>query len=84
MRIFSLCYHALHNKNFPEHVKLNFAPKKRSLRACDDNGPMVEISGHRNSFTSKATNLFSDLPKSIRQLNKQYTFKSETKKYFFR
>ena len=52
MRIANLCYQALHNKNFPEYLKLNFAPKKkRLLRACSDNGPMVEISGNRNSFT---------------------------------
>ena len=28
MRIANLCYQALHNKNFPEYLKLNFAPKK--------------------------------------------------------
>ena len=28
MRIVNLCYQALHNKNFPEHLNLNFAPKK--------------------------------------------------------
>ena len=28
MRIVNLCYQALHNKNFPEYLKLNFAPKK--------------------------------------------------------
>ena len=66
MRIINLCYQALHNKNFPE---LNFAPKKRLLRACN-NGPMVEISGYRNSFTSRATHLFKELPKNIRQLKK--------------
>ena len=82
MRIFNFCYQALLNKNFPEYLKPNFAPKKRLLRACNDNGPMVEISGHKNSFTSRATNLFDELPRNIRQLNKENTFKSETKKYF--
>ena len=43
---------------------------------------MVEISGHRNSFTSRATNLFNELPKN-RQLNKENTFNSETKKYAY-
>ena len=63
-------------------LKLNFAPKKLLLRACSDNGPMVKISGHRNVFTSRATNLFKELSKNIRQLNKENTFKSQTKKYF--
>ena len=75
-----LCYQALHIKNFPEYLKLNFAPKNRFLRAYNDNHSMVEISGSRNSFTSRATNLFNELPKNIRQLNKENTFKSETKK----
>ena len=82
MRIASLCYQALHNKKFSDYLKLNLASKKRLLRACNDHGTMVEISGHRNSFTSKATNLFNALPKNIRQLNKENTFKSETIKYF--
>ena len=79
----TLCYQALHNKNFPEYLKLSFALKKRLLRARNDNGAMVEISRHRNSFTSRATNLFNELPEYIRQLNKENTFKSETKKYFY-
>ena len=59
-------------------------PKKRLLRAYNDNGPMVEISGHRNSFTSRATNLSKEqLTKIISQLNKENTFTSETKKYFY-
>ena len=62
MRMVNLCYQALHKKTFPEYLKLNFAPKKRLLRACNDNGPMVEISGHRNSFNSRAANLFNELP----------------------
>ena len=83
MGIVNLCYQALHNKNFPEYLKLSFALKKRLLRARNDNGAMVEISRHRNSFTSRATNLFNELPEYIRQLNKENTFKSETKKYFY-
>ena len=79
MRIINLCYQALHNKNFPE---LNFAPKNRLLQACN-NGPMVEISGYRNSFTSRATHLFNELPKNIRQLNKQNIFESQMKKYLY-
>ena len=74
MRIVNLCYRAPHSKNFPEYLKLNFAPKERFLRACNDNGPMVEISGHRNSITSRATDLFNKILKNIRQLNKENTF----------
>ena len=44
---------------------------------------MVEISGHRTSFTLIATNLVNELPKNIRQLNIENTFTSETKKYFY-
>ena len=44
---------------------------------------MVEISGHRNSFTSRASSLFNERPKNIRQLNKENTFKPETKKHFY-
>ena len=82
MRMVSLCYQALHNKNFPECLNLIFAPKKRLLRVCNDNVPMVEISGHRNSFTLIATNLFNKLPEVIRRLNEENTL-SETKKYFY-
>ena len=56
--------------------------KKCLLRACSDNGPIVEISGHRK-FSLRAPNLFNKLPKNIRQLNKENTFKCETKKYFY-
>ena len=63
-------------------LKIKFCTKKHLLRACNDNGLMVEISGHRNSFTSRATNLFNELPKN-RQLNKENTFNSETKKYAY-
>ena len=43
MRIVNICYQALHNKNFPEYLKLNFAPQKRLLLACNDNNLMVEM-----------------------------------------
>ena len=56
MRIVNLCYQALDDKNFPEYLKLNFPPKKLLLGSCNDNGPMVEISRHRSSFTSRAGN----------------------------
>ena len=65
MRIVNLFYQALHIKNFPEYLKLHFAPKKRLLRTCNNNNLMVEISGYGNSFTSKATHLFNELPKTI-------------------
>ena len=45
MRIVNLFYQALHIKNFPEYLKLHFAPKKRLLRTCNNNNLMVEISG---------------------------------------
>ena len=83
IRIVNVCYQALHNKNFPECLKINFTPKNLFLLACNDNGAMVEISGHRNSFTSRASSLFNERPKNIRQLNKENTFKPETKKYFY-
>ena len=84
MRMVNLCYPVLHNKNFPpEYFKINFCTKKHLLQACNGNGPMFEISRHRNSFTSRAANLFNELPKNIRRLNKENTFKSETKKYFY-
>ena len=63
-------------------LKFNFCTKKRLLRACNDNVPMVEISGHRNSFTLIATNLFNKLPEVIRRLNIENTL-SEIKKYFY-
>ena len=79
IRMLNLCYQALHKKIFPEYLKLNFAPKKCLLRASNDNGPMVEVSGHKCSFISRAANLFNELPKKIRRLKKENTFKSETK-----
>ena len=63
MRIVILSYQALHSKNFPKYLKLNFASKKCLLQACNDNGPMVEISGHRSSFTARATNCLTNLLK---------------------
>ena len=63
MRIVILSYQALHSKNFPKYLKLNFAPKKCLLQACNDNGPMVEISGHRSSFTARATKCLTNLLK---------------------
>ena len=53
MRMVNLSYQALHNKNFPEYLKLNFAPKKRLLQACNDNGPMAEISQKLPHFKSR-------------------------------
>ena len=36
IKMVNLCYQALHNKTFPEYLKLNFAAKKRLLRAWSD------------------------------------------------
>ena len=65
MRIVNLSYQALHSKNFPKYLKLNFAPKKCLLQACNGNGPMAEISGHRNSLTARATNCLMNLLKIL-------------------
>ena len=68
MRIGNLCYQDLDNKNCPEYLKLNFPPKKFLLGSCNDNGPMVEISRHRSSFTSRAGNflkIINDWTKKI-------------------
>ena len=65
-------------------LKVKFCTKKTFVTSINDNGPMVEILDHRNSFTSKATNLFNEqITKNISQLNKENTSTSETKKYFY-
>ena len=80
MRMVNLCYQALHKKTFPEYLKLNFAPKKRLLRACNDNGHYMLVT-ETPSIQEQLICLMNFL-KKIRRLNKENAFKSETKNIF--
>ena len=62
-------------------MKLNFE-RKRLPRACNDNGPKIVEKGHKNSFNSRAVKVFNELPKNIKEIERENIFRDKTKKYF--
>ena len=81
MKLACLCQQAAYNESFLSYMKVTFG-RRRFPRACNNNGPKLIEQGHRNSFQSRAVRVFNELPKELRETDKQNIFRNNARKYF--